>query len=95
MKKQKYPPGWNEERVRQVIAHYDDQTEEQQAAEIEATRTAEGQTMMSVPTELVPKITWLFAQHQARQPGPRPRKRKSPRQATKKGRRTMAHKAAG
>jgi hypothetical protein len=95
MKKQKYPPGWDEQRVRQVIAHYDNQTEEQQAAEIEAARTAEGQTMMSVPTELVPKITWLIAQHQEQQSVPGRRKRKGPRKATKKGRRTLAHKAAG
>ena len=36
MKKQKFPPGWDERRVREVIAHYDSQTEEEQAAEIEA-----------------------------------------------------------
>jgi hypothetical protein len=47
-----------------VIAHYDNQTEEEQAAEIEAAINDPTQTMMSVPTELVPKIAGLIAQHQ-------------------------------
>jgi hypothetical protein len=61
MREQKFPPGWNEERVRQVIAHYEDQTEDEQFAEIEAAREAEGTTMMSVPTELVPDVQALIA----------------------------------
>ena len=56
MKKQKYPPGWNEKRVRKVIAHYENQTEEEQAAEIEAAIKAENITMVAVPTPLVPKV---------------------------------------
>ena len=35
-REQQFPPDWNEERVREVIAHYDNQTEEEQCAEIEA-----------------------------------------------------------
>ena len=31
----KYPPGWNEARIRRVIEHYDSQTEDEEAAEIE------------------------------------------------------------
>lgn len=60
-KKQKFPPRWNEERVRKVIAHYDRQTEEEQAAEIEAALEAEGTTLMAVPTELVPEVLALIA----------------------------------
>ncbi len=55
-KKQKFPPGWNEKRVQEVIAHYDSQTEEEQAAEIEAAVRAENITMMAVPTGLVPEV---------------------------------------
>jgi hypothetical protein len=40
MKKQKFPPGWNEQRVREVIAHYENQTEEEQAAEAADVRGA-------------------------------------------------------
>jgi hypothetical protein len=64
MSEQKFPPGWDEERVRQVLAHYEDQTEDEQFAEIEAAREAEGITMMGVPTELVPEVRALFARHE-------------------------------
>jgi hypothetical protein len=60
-RKQKFPPGWNEERVREVIAHYDRQTDEEQAAEIAAARGAENITLMAVPTELVPDVLKLIA----------------------------------
>jgi len=37
MKKQKnFPPGWDEARVRRVLAHYEEQTEEEAVAEDEA-----------------------------------------------------------
>jgi predicted dinucleotide-binding enzyme len=60
MKKQKYPPGWNEKRVRKVIAHYENQTEEGQAAEIERALKAENITLVAVPTPLVPKVLTLI-----------------------------------
>lgn len=31
-----FPPGWDEQRVRKVIEHYDNQTDEEAAAELEA-----------------------------------------------------------
>jgi hypothetical protein len=61
MKKQKFPPGWNNKRVREVIEHYENQTEDEQFAEIEAAREAEGITLMAVPTELVPEVRALLA----------------------------------
>lgn len=65
MREPKYPPGWDEERVRQVIAHYDAQTEDEQFAEIEAAREAEGVTLIAVPTELVPDVRALLAHKQS------------------------------
>lgn len=59
-KKQKFPRGWNEERVRTVVAHYENQTEDEAVAEDEAAYKAEGQTVMIVPTELVPAIRQLL-----------------------------------
>ena len=38
MSRQKFPPGWDEDRVREVLAHYESQTEDEQFAEIEAAR---------------------------------------------------------
>jgi hypothetical protein len=59
---QRLPSGWNEERVRRVIAHYENQTDEELAAEIEA--VAPCHTLIEVPTELVPKIVQLIARHE-------------------------------
>jgi hypothetical protein len=95
MKKQVFPPGWDEERVRKVITHYDNQTEAEELAEFEAAFHDPGQTMMLVPAELVPRIAQLIAQHRERHSTPRPRKRKTPRKRTKAGRRTLAQKVAG
>jgi hypothetical protein len=52
--------GWNEQRVRDLIAYYDNQTEEEQVAEQEAAYEAAGQSMIGVPTELVPEIRALI-----------------------------------
>jgi hypothetical protein len=85
-KKQVYPPGWDEERVRKVIEHYDNLTEEEELAEFEAAFNDPTQTMMSVPTELVPKIAWLIAQHQGQNAIARSPKSKTSRTLTKKRR---------
>lgn len=59
---QKYPPGWEEARIRDVIAHYGRHSEDEQAAEIEAALDAEGITMMAVPLELADEVRALIAQ---------------------------------
>jgi hypothetical protein len=61
MKKQQFPPGWDEQRVKDVIAHYENQTEDEEFAEIEAAREAEDVTLMAIPTELVPEVRALIA----------------------------------
>ncbi len=60
---QSFPPGWDEERVRRVLAHYESQSEEEAVAEDEAAFEDPSQTTMEVPTELVPEIRKLIAQH--------------------------------
>jgi len=60
-KNQTYPAGWDEARVRKLAEHYDHQTEGEQVAEHEAAFRAEGQTVMVVPTELVPEIVKLIS----------------------------------
>lgn len=65
--KQQFPPGWNEAKVRQVIAHYENQTEDEALAEDEAARHAAEHTLMYVPKALVPAVRRLIARHQ-RQP---------------------------
>jgi len=65
MSKQKFPPGWDEQRVREVLEHYESQTEDEQFAEIEAASEAQGITMIAVPTELAPEVRALIARKQS------------------------------
>ncbi|MCI0622331.1 MAG: hypothetical protein L0387_11825 [Acidobacteria bacterium] len=66
MKAKKFPKGWDEERVRRVLAHYESQSEEEAVAEDEAAYETPSQTVMIVPKELVPTIGKLIAKHQSR-----------------------------
>ena len=59
-KKQVFPRGWNEKKVREVIAYYNSQTEDEELAEYEAAMKVEGLTVMLVPSELVPEIRQLI-----------------------------------
>ncbi len=61
----KFPPGWDEDRVQRVLAHYEQQTREEAVAEDEAAYEQESQTFMEIPHELVPKVRSLIAQHQS------------------------------
>ena len=58
---QKFPAGWDDPRVREVLSHYEGQTEEEQADEIEAALDAEGTTMIAVPDELADEVRALIA----------------------------------
>jgi len=63
MKQSKFPPGWDEQRVRRVLKHYEKQTEEAAVAEDEAAFEDSAQAVMEVPRELVPTIRHLIAKH--------------------------------
>lgn len=69
MKHNKFPPGWDEDRVRRVLQHYEEQTEEEAVAEDEAAFEDQSQTNIEVPNELVPIIRELLAKHQAESGG--------------------------
>ena len=62
MSQTQFPPGWDAERVRRLIAHYDAVDEEQQVAEDEAAQEQPGQTTVVVPIEFMPAIRQMFAQ---------------------------------
>ena len=51
-----FPKGWNEERVRQVLARCESQSEDEQFAEIEAAFEHEDTIMMAVPASLAEKF---------------------------------------
>ena len=64
MSTQNFPPGCIEARVREVLAHYESQTEDEQVGGIEAALEAEGVTLMAVPSESVPEVRALIAKSQ-------------------------------
>jgi len=68
MKRNRFPAGWNEARVRRVLLHYERQTEEEAVAEDEAIFQLRGQTVMVVPKRLVPEITRLIEKRRSRHP---------------------------
>jgi hypothetical protein len=55
MNRQKFPKGWDPTRVKELIAHYENQTEDEELADIKAARPADDMTLMAIPTELVPQ----------------------------------------
>jgi len=65
MNKQTFPPGWDEKRIRELIAHYENQTADEEFAEIEAARETEDVTLMAIPTELVPEVRASLARRES------------------------------
>lgn len=65
MNEQKLPRGWDEERVKQLIAELDARTDEEWIAQYEAVHEAEDITWMAVPTALVPEVRALIARKQS------------------------------
>jgi len=65
MSKTRYPPGWDEDRVRRVLEHYETQSEEEAVAEDEAAYEATTHTTMGVPVELVPAVRELIAKRRS------------------------------
>jgi hypothetical protein len=65
MSDSKFPPGWNEERVRKVLDFYEHQSEDTAVAEDEAAYESGTDTFIQVPNELVPAVRELIAKFQA------------------------------
>ena len=63
LKKSQFPPGWDEERTRRVLEHFEKQTEDDAVAEAEAAFASRTETVMTVPNELVPAVRELIAKH--------------------------------
>ncbi len=62
MSQNRFPPGWDDKKVREVIIYYDAQTEEE--AITEAVAAFQNQTMMEIPIELVPFVRGLIGLRQ-------------------------------
>lgn len=65
MKQSTFPPGWEEQRVRRVIEHYEAQSDEEAVAEDEAAYAATTHTAMAIPVDLVPAVRELLANRRA------------------------------
>ena len=65
MTQTKYPPGWSEERVRRLLEHYEQQSDEEAIAEDEAAFEATTHTAMEIPVDLVPAVRDLLAKRRA------------------------------
>jgi hypothetical protein len=60
MTDQKLPEGWDEDKIRRVLAYYEQQTEDEALIEDEA-GVQPPETVMNIPHELVPKVRELIA----------------------------------
>ncbi len=63
MKQNRFPEGWDKERVRRVLEHYESQTEEEAVAEDEAAYEDQTRAFVEVPVELVPAVRKLITKH--------------------------------
>lgn len=60
-----FPKGWDEDRVRRVLRHYEEQSAEEAVAEDEEAYEPPTHTAMEVPVDLVPAVRELIAKRKA------------------------------
>jgi hypothetical protein len=60
MSKQDFPPGWDEEKVKTLLGHYESQSEDEAVAEDEAAYEDPNVSVMLIPNELVPEVQRLL-----------------------------------
>lgn len=65
MSDSRFPEGWDEDRVRRVLDHYEHQSAEEAVAEDKAAYEPPTHTAMEVPVELVPAVRELIAKRKA------------------------------
>lgn len=64
MNEQRFPKGWDEKRVRDLIAELDARSEDEWIAADEAAATEDDdQAVVTVPTSLLPEVRRLLAAH--------------------------------
>lgn len=63
MSQNKFPVGWDDEKVRRVLAPYEEQSDEDALVDDEA-GIEPFETVMDIPHDLVPKVRELIAKHQ-------------------------------
>lgn len=64
MSEQRFPAGWDEQRVRNLLTELDARTEEEWiAADESAAEESDEQVVVTVPRDLLPEIRRLIAAH--------------------------------
>jgi hypothetical protein len=61
MKQSRFPKGWDEDRVKRVLAHYESQSEEEAMAEDLAAWEDSSHTFIEIPNDLIPAVRKLLA----------------------------------
>ena len=61
----RFPPGWDEARVRRLLEHYEQQSVAEAVAEDEAVYESSSETVMGIPNELVARVRELLAAHRS------------------------------
>jgi hypothetical protein len=61
---QELPEGWTHKRIREVIEHYENQTEDEELAELETPWDSSDDTIIHVPNELAPAVRSLIAHYE-------------------------------
>lgn len=59
----RFPTGWDEDRVRRLLVHFESQTEDEATAEDEAVLEDTRQTLMTTPKALVPSVRALLSRY--------------------------------
>jgi hypothetical protein len=62
-----FPPGWDEGRVRALIAYHESQTEDQVTEEVEADLARKGETLMAIPHGLLSVVLDLIEHYEQTQ----------------------------
>ena len=66
MSDQKFPDGWDEQRVKRLLSELDARTDEEWiAADEAAAADGDDQAVITVPTALLPEIRRLLASHKS------------------------------
>jgi hypothetical protein len=66
MKEKEFPACWDEERVKRVVLHYEQQSDEEAIAEDEAAFEGSTQALLHVPDDLLRAARELIAKHDAK-----------------------------
>ncbi len=65
MSKSQFPPGWDEQRVRKVLNHYEMQSNDEAVAEDETAFEDDGSTFIAVPNDMLETIREMIAKRDA------------------------------